>query len=91
MKKLKFGKNFNQSLNDSLDSLANLEFLSFGINFNQPLNNSLHKLINLNSLFLPWDYTQSIEDAIKPLHKLKVNKILNKRPKLVKPLWSKNK
>jgi len=50
--------NFNQLLDNSLDNLTSLTYLTFGKNFNQPLGNILSNLISLTHLGLGYNFNQ---------------------------------
>ena len=62
---------FNQPLEDSLDSLVNLKHLTFSKYFKQPLKNSLDNLKNLEYLTINKNYENEILCRIEEFQKLK--------------------
>ena len=70
MKRLEFGKDFNQPLGNTLQGLTNLTHLTFGVDFNQPLGYSLQGLTNLTHLTFGGDYNQPLGDSLQRLTSL---------------------
>lgn len=62
---------FNQPLENSLDSLVNLTNLTFSKYFKQPLKNSLDNLKNLEYLTINKNYENEILCRIEEFQKLK--------------------
>jgi hypothetical protein len=70
VKELVFGNMFNQELEDSLNSMVDLESLTFGHDFNKPLGNSLDSLVNLKILTFGDSFNQELGNSLDSLIKL---------------------
>lgn len=70
--RLDFGIEYNQPLNNSLDTLVNLKHLYLSRSFNQPLNNSLDNLKKLIELRFGIWFNQPLDRCLDNLTNLKI-------------------